>query len=106
MDDPDYYSSNSGMPHDPSTTGHMATHGTHRFLAMHEQTALLVGEGKHGVWRFQENGFIRVYRNKDEDKSGIPAEMKERALDLKRVEVNNATREEGGVPMVNFCEVL
>ena len=72
------------MPHDPSTSGFMATHGTHRFLAMHEQTGLLVGEGKHGVWRFQENGFIRVYR--DKGKEGIPADMKEVVLDLESVE--------------------
>jgi len=63
-DDPDYYTSNSGIPHDPSAHGFMATHSTHRFLAIHEHTALVVGEGKHGVWRFQENGFIRVYRGK------------------------------------------
>ena len=72
------------MPHDPSTSGFMATHGTHRFLALHEQTGLLVGEGKHGVWRFQENGFIRVYR--EEGKEGIPVEMKEVVLDFESVE--------------------
>ena len=72
------------MPHDPSTSGFMATHGTHRFLALHEQTGLLVGEGKHGVWRFQENGFIRVYR--EERKEGIPVEMKEVVLDFESVE--------------------
>ena len=72
------------MPHDPSTSGFMATHGTHRFLALHEQTGLLVGEGKHGVWRFQENGFIRVYRA--EGKEGIPAVKKEVVLDLESVE--------------------
>ena len=74
------------MPHDPSTTGFMATHGTHRFLAMHEQTGLLVGEGKHGVWRFQENGFIRVYRNNSEGIIGIPADKKEVVLDFESVQ--------------------
>ena len=92
-DHPDYYSSNSGMPHDPSSSGYMATHSTFRFLAMHEQTALLVGEGKHGVWRFQENGFIRVYREKG--KEGIPQEKREEVLDLdERVEVMDDTREQ------------
>jgi len=78
-DDPDYYTSNSGIPHDPSSSGYMATHSTHRFLTIHEQTALLVGEGKHGVWRFQENGFIRVYRGKG--RKGVPVEDKEAAID-------------------------
>ena len=89
LEDPDYYSSNSGVPHDPSSVGFMATHGTHRFLAVHEQTALLVGEGKHGVWRFQENGFIRVYRSKGAD-TGIPKDEKEAVLvDTKDKEVYN-----------------
>ena len=56
----------------------MATHGTHRFLAMHEQTALLIGEGKLGVWKFQENGFIRVYR--DKGKMGIPEDKQETVI--------------------------
>ena len=66
------------MPHDPSSAGFMATHSTHWFLSMHEQTALLVGEGKHGVWRFQENGFIRVYR--DKESPGIPKDKGEAVL--------------------------
>lgn len=68
----------------------MATHSTHRFLSVHEQTAILIGEGKHGVWRFQENGFIRVYRHKD--KEGIPAEKKEAALDMERLEETPETK--------------
>ena len=81
------------MPHDPSASGFMATHGTHRFLAIHEQTALLVGEGKHGVWRIQENGFVRVYR--ENGKEGIPPEKKEGVIDLEgKVEVKEETKEQ------------
>ena len=36
--------------------------GTYRFLSIIEQTALLIGETKHGVWRVQENGHVREYR--------------------------------------------
>ena len=48
---------------------------------MHEQTAMLVGEGKHGVWRFQENGFIRIYRGVG--KEGIPPQKREGVRDLR-----------------------
>ena len=27
-----------------------------------EQTALMIGESKHGIWRIQDNGHIREYR--------------------------------------------
>ena len=52
----------------------MGTHGTYRFLSMHEMTAMLIGEAKHGFWRYQENGFIRVYRV--DGKDGIPLDNK------------------------------
>ena len=58
----------------------MSTHGTPRFVSVFEQTALVIGEPKHGIWRFQENGFIRVYRAKG--KKGIHVANKEDALDL------------------------
>ena len=58
----------------------MSTHGTPRFVSVFEQTALVIGEPKHGIWRFQENGFIRVYRGKG--MKGIPVDNKEDALDL------------------------
>ena len=61
-------------------TGFMATHGPPRFVSVFEQVALVIGEPKHGIWRFQENGYIRVYRGKD--KAGIPVDKKENVLDL------------------------
>ena len=42
---------------------------------------MLVGEGKHGVWRFQENGFIRIYRGVG--KEGIPPQKREGVRDLR-----------------------
>ena len=44
-DDPEFYETNSGIPHLPTLSGFMGTHGTYRFLTIHEQTALLIGEG-------------------------------------------------------------
>ena len=73
--DKNYYTSNSDVPHDPSSSGFMATHGTYRFLAVHQQVGLMLGEGKHGMWRVHENGFVRVYRRKG--KEGIPGTEKE-----------------------------
>ena len=72
-DDPEFYETNSGIPHLPTLSGFMGTHGTYRFLTIHEQTALLIGEGKHGVWRIQENGFVREYRKKGQ--VGLRAHM-------------------------------
>ena len=43
------------------------------------------------MWRFQENGYIRVYR--DKAKEGIPAVKKEGVLSLERVEVKEETKE-------------
>ena len=34
----------------------------YRFLSVTEQTATMIGEPKHGLWRGQESGFIREYR--------------------------------------------
>ena len=36
--------------------------GTYRFLSVFQQTSIVIGEPKHGVWRVQDNGFIREYR--------------------------------------------
>ena len=62
--------SNSGVPHLPFIRGWVGTHATYRFLTIIEQTAWVVGEPKHGLWRFQENGLIREYRKKG--KKGLP----------------------------------
>ena len=65
----------------PASTGFMASHSAVRFLSVFEQVALLIGERKHGLWRYQENGFIRVYREKG-SKEGIMVEEKRAAIDM------------------------
>jgi len=77
--DPDFYSTNSKIPHLPFASGHMGTHGTYRFLTVQEQVATLIGDGKHGMWRLQNAGYIRLYRTKGEE--GIGKDDKEDALD-------------------------
>ena len=49
----DFYTTNSQVPHLPSASGFMGTHGTYRFMSVYEQTAVVIGEGKHGIWRIQ-----------------------------------------------------
>lgn len=52
----------SKIPHLPVYSGYMNTNYTYRFANVAEQVFTLIGEGKHGLWRVQENGFIREYR--------------------------------------------
>jgi hypothetical protein len=68
--DPFYYTGNldprpntthSKIPHLPVFTGFMGTNETFRFMSVAEQVFTLLGEGKHGLWRIQENGMIREY---------------------------------------------
>jgi len=67
----DVLKTNSAIPHLPYYFGFMGTHGTYRFLSVMEQTLLVVGDGKHGMWRLQESGYIREYLKKDT--VGLPA---------------------------------
>ena len=67
--DPFYYggggatgTTNSGNPHLPGYSGFMSTDSnTFRFVNVNEQVFTMIGEGKHGLWRIQEAGFIREY---------------------------------------------
>ena len=34
-------------------------------MSIMEQTAVVIGEAKHGVWRIQENGHVREYRKSE-----------------------------------------
>mgnify|MGYP001436860973 CR=1 FL=1 len=52
----------SKIPHLPVYSGYMNTNYTYRFANVAEQVFTLIGEGKHGLWRVQESGFIREYR--------------------------------------------
>ncbi|MDE0153570.1 MAG: hypothetical protein OXN23_06920 [Gammaproteobacteria bacterium] len=60
----------SSIPHLPVFSGHMNTNYTYRFVNVVEQTMTMIGEGKHGLWRVQDNGTIREYRKKDTQ--GLP----------------------------------
>lgn len=53
--------SHSQVPHLPFYTGYMNTNFTYRFATIAEQVFTMLGEGKHGLWRVQENGMIREY---------------------------------------------
>lgn len=55
----------SKVPHLPFFSGYMNTNYTYRFVNVAEQTMTMIGEGKHGLWRVQDNGTIREYRKKD-----------------------------------------
>ena len=56
--------SHSQVPHLPAYYGYMSTNYTYRFVNVVEQTLTMIGEGKHGLWRVQDNGTIREYRKK------------------------------------------
>lgn len=60
----------SSIPHLPVFSGHMNTNYTYRFVNVVEQTMTMIGEGKHGLWRVQDNGMIREHSKKDTQ--GLP----------------------------------
>lgn len=51
----------SQIPHLPVYFGYMNTNSTYRFVTIAEQVLTMIGEGKHGLWRIQENGTVREY---------------------------------------------
>lgn len=55
----------SQIPHLPFYLGYMNTNSTYRFVNVAEQVFTMIGEGKHGLWRIQENGTVREYLRKD-----------------------------------------
>ena len=67
--DPFYYlggkpagTTNTGDPQLPGYAGFMNTDSnTFRFVNVNEQVFTMIGEGKHGLWRIQDNGTIREY---------------------------------------------
>ncbi len=60
----------SQIPHLPVYMGYMSTNYTYRFVTIAEQVMTLIGEGKHGLWRVQENGTVREYLKKGA--AGLP----------------------------------
>jgi len=76
--DPFYYNggnedgtTDSGIPHLPAYYGQMQTNNTYRFFNVNEMVATMIGEGKHGMWRYQDNGTVREYLVAGAD--GLPA---------------------------------
>lgn len=51
----------SGINHLPVYHGHIQTNDTYRFINIAEQVFTMLGDGKHGLWRYQDNGTVRVY---------------------------------------------
>lgn len=62
----------SRIPHLPVYFGYMNTNSTYRFVNIVEQVFTMIGEGKHGLWRVQENGTVRLYRQNNSE--GIPVD--------------------------------
>lgn len=60
----------SQIPHLPVYLGYMNTNSTYRFVFVAEQVLTMLGEGKHGLWRVQENGTVREYLKKGA--AGLP----------------------------------
>jgi len=58
------HTTHSKIPHLPVYYGYMSTNSTYRFLNVVEQVFTMIGEGKHGLWRIQENGTVREYLKK------------------------------------------
>lgn len=61
----------SGIPHLPAYHGQMQTNNTYRFFNVNEMVATMIGEGKHGMWRYQDNGTVREYLK--QGGTGLPA---------------------------------
>lgn len=65
----------SGIPHLPAHYGQMQTNNTYRFFNVNEMVATMIGEGKHGMWRYQDNGTVREYlkaHNGQANGHGVP----------------------------------
>ena len=60
----------SGIPHLPTYYGHMSTNNTYRFFNIGENIATMIGDGKHGLWRTQDNGTVREYLNTEKNADG------------------------------------
>jgi len=66
----------SGINHLPVYHGHMQTTQTYRFVNVAEQVFTMVGDGKHGMWRYQDNGSVRLYITDEAEAAGygVPAD--------------------------------
>jgi hypothetical protein len=94
----------SGINHLPVYHGNMSTNDTYRFINIAEQVITVLGDGKHGLWRYQDNGTVRVYITDEAEASGIgvpapdpndfdlrnPREAQEWALTLSAADIGDS----------------
>ncbi len=66
-------STDSGINHLPVYHGNMQTNKTYRFVNVMEQVFTMIGDGKHGLWRYQDNGTIREYNTDTTLATGLTA---------------------------------
>merc|ERR1712054_558586 len=57
-----YFQTNADLNQYPFLSGWMGTAGTYRHLSIYEQTVMMIGEPKHGLWRIQDAGMVRMYK--------------------------------------------
>ena len=48
----------------------------YRFFAIQEQVLTMIGEAKHGLWRTQENGLVRLRLKKKNNGEGYKGGVK------------------------------
>lgn len=77
----------SQIPHLPVYYGYMNTNSTYRFLNVTEQVFTMIGEGKHGLWRIQENGTVREYLRKGA--KGLPKDADLNSAENQQIIRNN-----------------
>jgi hypothetical protein len=70
--DPRPTMTHSKIPHLPVYSGYVQTNNTFRFMNVAEQVFTMLGEGKHGLWRIQDNGTVREYLRRGAE--GLPAD--------------------------------
>lgn len=71
----------SGINHLPAYHGHMMTSRTYRFVNVAEQVFTMIGDGKHGLWRYQDNGTVREYITPGSVGIPVPQDNPDTALD-------------------------
>jgi len=61
----------SGINHLPVYHGAMQTNDTWRMVNVAEQVWTMVGDGKHALWRYQDNGTVRLYITDEAEQAGV-----------------------------------
>jgi len=61
----------SGINHLPIYHGAMQTNETWRMVNVAEQVWTMIGDGKHALWRYQDNGTVRLYITDEAEQAGL-----------------------------------